>query len=98
MCGTIAAMNSVTLRPKRDRRRMLRAPGGSDRFGLQKVTDGSRGERFTISVEGVGRFPESSKPLTESDSRKVLHKMGHAGDAIERMVARARGTDSITRG
>jgi hypothetical protein len=51
-----------------------------DHFELQKVADGSRGERFT----------ESSKPLTESDSRRVLHKMGHPAAVIEAMVDRAK--------
>jgi len=61
-----------------------------DRFGLQKVADGSRGERFIILIEGVGRFTESSKPLTESDARTVLHKMGHPAAVIESMVDRAK--------
>ena len=91
--GTGSIMNIVTLRPKPDRRRMLRAPTGPDRFGLQKVTDCSRGERFTVSIEGAGRFPESSKPMTESDSRRVLHKMGQAAGAIESMVVRAKAGD-----
>ena len=61
-----------------------------DHFELQKVADGSRGERFIILIEGVGRFSESSKPLTESDSRRVLHKMGHPAAVIEAMVDRAK--------
>ncbi len=47
-----------------------------DHFELQKVANGSRGERFIILIEGVGRFSESSKPLTESDSRTVLQQDG----------------------
>lgn len=61
-----------------------------DHFELQKVADGSRGERFIILIEGVGRFTESSKPLTESDSRRVLHKMGYPAADIEAMVDRAK--------
>lgn len=79
-------------RPQRDRGSGLLEPTGFDHFDLQRAGDGSRGERFTISIEGVGRFPESSKPLTESDARRVLHKMGHAAGAIDGMVARAKAT------
>jgi hypothetical protein len=61
-----------------------------DHFELQKVADGSRGERFIILIEGVGRFTESSKPLTESDSRRILHKLGHPAAVIESMVDRAK--------
>ena len=61
-----------------------------DHFELQKVADISRGERFIIHIEGVGRFTESSKPLTESDSRRVLHKMGHPAAVIESMIDRAK--------
>ncbi len=61
-----------------------------DHFELQKVPDGSRGERFIILIEGVGRFAESSKPLSESDARRVLHKMGHPDAVIESMVDRAK--------
>jgi len=61
-----------------------------DHFELQQVPDGSRGERFIIHIEGVGRFTECSKPLTESDARRVLHKMGHPAAVIESMVDRAK--------
>lgn len=50
-------------------------------FRLQKVVD-HRGERFIILVEGA----EQSKPLTESDARIALHKMGNSSAAIESMV------------
>ncbi len=79
-------MTIVTQRPKLDRRRVTRDP----HFALQKAADSSRGERFVILIDGVGQYPESSKPLTESDARKVLHKMGHAAAVIEAMVGRAK--------
>ena len=75
----------VSLRPKLDRRRVTRDP----HFRMQPIAS-SRGERFIILVEGTGRYAESSKPLTESDSRKVLHKLGHPGAVIESMVGRAK--------
>ncbi len=64
-----------------------------DRFGLQKAVDETRGERFIILIEGTGRVTESSKPLTESDARKVLHKTGHAAALIESMVDHAKNSE-----
>ena len=93
-----SSMNTVTIRPKPDRRRIARAAVGPDRFGLQLSPCGTRGERFTISIEGAGRFAESSKPMTEADSRKVLHKTGHVDIAIDRMVISARAATVKTDG
>ena len=80
------------LRPELDRRRATRDPS----FSLQIVADSSRGERFVILVDGTGfaEASEASKALTESDTRKVLHKMGHSGDVIESMIDRARKAQS----
>jgi len=77
----------VTSRPAVDRRRVTRDPN----FRLQRVADTGRGERFVILIDGVGRYAESSKPLSESDARRVLHKMGHSAAVIELMVVRAKG-------
>ena len=77
-------MAVVPLRPEFDR--ATRDPS----FRLQKVADSSRGERFVILVDGAGRFAEASKPLTESDTRKVLHKLGHSDAVIESMIDGAR--------
>ncbi len=80
----------VTSRPAIDRRRVVRDPN----FGLKRVADTSRGERFVILIDGAGRYAEESKPLTESDARRVLHKMGHPATVIELMVGRAKATPS----
>ena len=66
-------------------------------MNYKRSTDGSRGERFIILIEGVGRFTESSKPLTESDARRVLHKMGHLAAVSEAMVYRAKGPSQSKR-
>ena len=79
-------MTAVTLRPNFDRRLVARDPD----FRLEKIADSRRGERFVILIKGVGRYPEPSKPLTESDARKVLHKMRHSAAVIDSMVARAK--------
>jgi hypothetical protein len=83
-------MNTVTIRPKPDRRQIARPAVGPDRFGLQLSPPSTRGERFSISIEGAGRFAESSKPMNEADARKVLHKTGHVNIAIDRMVISAK--------
>ena len=80
----------MPLRPEFDRRRAARDPD----FRLQRVSDSSRGERFVILVDGAGRFAEASKPLTESDTRKVLHKLGLTAAVIESMIDRARAPQS----
>jgi hypothetical protein len=67
---------------------------GEITFGLEKVADGSLGERYIIRVEGGGRFAETSKPLSEFDSRKVLHKTGHSAAVIEAMIRRAKAAQS----
>ena len=85
-----SGMAVVPLRPELDRRRATRDPD----FRLQRVADSSGGERFVILVDGVGRFAEASKPLTESDTRKVLHKLGHSAAVIESMIDRARAAQS----
>jgi len=79
-------MPAVTLRPNFERRRVPRDPD----FRLETLADSRRGERFVIVIAGVGRYPEPSKPLTESDARKVLHKMRHPAAVIDAMVARAK--------
>jgi hypothetical protein len=79
-------MNAVTTRQKVDRRRVTRDP----QIGLQKIPDSGRGERYVILIDGAGRYAEPSKPLTEADSRKVLHKMGHTAAVIESMIGRAK--------
>jgi hypothetical protein len=61
-----------------------------DRFGLQKVAAGRMGERFIVLVEGPGRVAESSKPLSASDARRALHKMGISDESIDAMFDRAR--------
>lgn len=85
-----SGMAVVPLRPEFDRRRATRDPD----FRLQKVEDSSRGERFVILVDGVGRFGEASKPLTETDTRRALHKLGHSAAVIESMIGRARAVQS----
>ena len=65
-----------------------------NRFGLQKVADGSMGERFIISIEGTGLVAESSKPLSASDARRALHKMGNSDAIIDAMFDRARNVAS----
>jgi hypothetical protein len=52
---------------------------------LLKVVD-HRGERFIILVEG----DDQSKPLTESDARIALHKMGNSPAVIESLFDHAR--------
>lgn len=79
-------MAVVPLRPDPERRRATRDPN----FRLQKVADDSRGERFVVLIDGVGRFAEASKPLTESGVRKVLHKLKYSDAVIEAMIDRAR--------
>jgi hypothetical protein len=70
-----------------------------DRFGLQKVADTRMGERFiVVLIEGTGRVAESSKPLSASDARRVLHKMGHSDAVIEAMFDRAREVSSEEQG
>jgi hypothetical protein len=52
---------------------------------LQKVVDDT-GERFIILVEGADR----SKPLTESEARIALRKMGNSPAVIQSMFDHAR--------
>ena len=62
-----------------------------DKFELQKVAAGRMGERFiVVLIEGTGRVAESSKPLSASDARRALHKMGHSDAVIDAMFDRAR--------
>jgi hypothetical protein len=82
------AETRICRRCGRSRRAVLAMP---DRFGLQKVVDGRMGERFIIVLlEGTGRVAESSKPLSASDARRALHKMGHSDAIIDAMFDRAR--------
>jgi hypothetical protein len=48
------------------------------------------GERFIILREAPGEDADCSKPLSESDARSALHKMGNPDAAIESMFERAR--------
>lgn len=62
-----------------------------NRFWLQKVADGSRGERFIIQLEAdAGREADCSKPMSASDARTALHKLGTSNAVIESMFDRAR--------
>jgi hypothetical protein len=63
-------------------------------FGLQKVADGSTGERFIILLEGYGKDADCSKPLSASDARTALHKLGNSDAVIESMFDRARNVSS----
>jgi hypothetical protein len=65
-----------------------------NRFGLQKVADGSIGERFIILLEAAGKDAARSKPMSESDVRSALHKMGNSDAAIASMFERARNISS----
>jgi hypothetical protein len=65
-----------------------------NRFGLQKVADGSMGERFVILLEAAGKDAACSKPMSESDVRSALHKMGNSDAAIASMFERARNISS----
>lgn len=62
-----------------------------NRFWLQKVTDGSMGERFIILLEAdAGREADCSKPMSAPDARTALHKLGTSDAVIESMFDRAR--------
>jgi hypothetical protein len=65
------------------------------RFWLQKVTDGSMGERFIILLEAdAGREADCSKPMSAPDARTALHKLGTSDAVIESMFDRARNASS----
>lgn len=62
-----------------------------NRFRLQKVADGSTGERFIILLEAAaGRDADCSRPMSASDARTALHKLGTSHAVIESMFDRAR--------
>jgi hypothetical protein len=64
-----------------------------NRFWLQKVADGSIGERFIIQLEAdadAGREADCSRPMSASDARTALHKLGTSDAVIESMFDRAR--------
>ena len=61
-----------------------------DLLALQKVAESSTGELFVILVEGAGAVAESSNPLSESDARTALHKLGNSDAVIDSMFDRAR--------
>jgi hypothetical protein len=63
-----------------------------NRFWLQKVADGSTGERFIIKLEADAKPADCSKPLSASDARLALHKLGNSDAAIASMFERARST------
>jgi hypothetical protein len=58
------------------------------------VTKGRRrqqGERFIIQLEAdAGREADCSKPMSASDARTALHKLGTSNAVIESMFDRAR--------
>jgi hypothetical protein len=62
-----------------------------NRFCLQKVADGSTGERFIILLEApAGGDADCSRPMSASDARTALHKLGTSHAVIESMFDRAR--------
>jgi hypothetical protein len=62
-----------------------------NRYSLQKATDGSRGERFIIVLEDDGHEADRSRPMSESEARLALHKLGSPDTAITSMLDQARG-------
>jgi hypothetical protein len=74
-------MNSVSLRPKRDRRLLPREPCGTEQSGAPAVGDPGRGERLMVAIEASDGLPEPSTPLTES--RHALLTIGHLGGSLE---------------
>jgi hypothetical protein len=65
-----------------------------DQFGLQRVLDGSTGQRFILMIKGAGKVTECSKPLTEAHARSALHKMGNSVAAITALFDGARKVSS----
>jgi hypothetical protein len=64
-----------------------------NRFRLQKVADGSTGERFIIHVEAdAGKSADCSRPMSACDAKTALHKLGTSEAVIECMFARARAS------
>jgi hypothetical protein len=59
-------------------------------FGLQKIADGSTGERLVHHpTRSCRQDAGCSKPMSESDTRSALHKMGNSDAAIASMFERA---------
>jgi hypothetical protein len=64
-----------------------------NRFWLQKVADGSRGERFVIHLEAdAGKSADCSRPMSECDAKTALHKLGTSDAVIESMFEHARAS------
>ena len=71
-----------------------------DHVRLQKVADSEGGDRFIILMEDADKCAAWSKPLTESEARTALDKMGNSAAVVEAMFDRARevSTERATRG
>ena len=69
-------------------------------YSLQKTANGSRGERFIIVLEDGGHEADRSRPMSESEARLALHKLGAPDTAITSMLNEARGVsdDELRRG
>ena len=76
-----------------DQARDTSASGMQNRFWLQKVANGSRGERFIIHVEANSdKSADSSMPMSACDAKTALHKLGMPDAVIESMFDRARAS------